>query len=75
MCARKDFPPYDVPHCEGLTPEIRVGRYGFEQVPCTVTRGLTTFLDWSQKTRHACRWHRAQVERRYGVYETDLVFA
>jgi hypothetical protein len=63
------------PHCEGTTNELRVGAWRYEKVPCAATRGLISFTDWNKRTRYTCRWHRAEVERRYGVYEKDPVLA
>lgn len=73
MCAQHDEPTgWDAPRCEGTTNELRVGGYGYEPVPCAVTRGLLSFTDWSRETRYTCHWHRAQVERRYGVMEPEF---
>ena len=73
MCARNDDPTqHDAPVCEGMTEEIRIGPYGYDKVRCNATKGLTAFTDWGMNTRYACHWHRAQVERRYGVMEPEF---
>lgn len=63
----------DPPTCDGVTRVYRVrsNGWGWEAVPCNVRTGLSTFTDYQGETRRACRWHRASVERRFGVREPE----
>ena len=73
MCSQNDHPPYDliatVPTCDGTTEAFRAGGYGIEQVPCTQSVGLVSWLDYSGQIRRSCVRHVRETQRRYGVME------
>jgi hypothetical protein len=55
--------------CEGYLPQVRVGAYRFERVPCHASRGLRSFIDGEGVTHYACPalGHMADVVRRFGA--------
>jgi hypothetical protein len=70
MCSANDDPSqHDAPRCSGFQAAYLPAPWGWERMPCGARTGLSSWTDYHGETRYACRWHRAEVERRFGVME------